>query len=233
MPARGSAQLDWRGDAALSVRRGSRAVVLAGLIAGAAVAAAASASATPPTQPDGWRELARGDGVVIEARPAPGGVTIVRGTTVLEHSLEAIRRVLLDLERFPMWIRGLVTWTVLARGAADAVVYGRHDLPWPLADRDYTVRYTWTSEAERVVLEARSTVEAGPPPVPGVVRLTAVHSIWEVEALAPERCRVSYTYNGDLGGTVPRFVQETGWKREARELFQSLGAAIRRARGAP
>lgn len=217
-------------DAAVSVRRGGfRAGVLAALVVGAALVVAAAA---PPTGQDGWRELARGDGVVIEARPAPGGATIVRGTTVLEHSLEAIRRVLLDLERFHTWIPSLSTWTVLARGAADAVVYGRHDLPWPLADRDYTVRYTWTGEAGRFVLEARSTAEAGPPPVPGVVRL-AVHSIWQIEALGSERCRVTYTYNGDLGGSVPRWVQEAGWKREARELFQSLAAATRHARGAP
>jgi hypothetical protein len=211
----------------VSVVRGSRRVVVLGALL------VVTATATPHAADEGWRELARGDGVVVEARPAPGGVTTVRGTTVLEHSLEAIRRVLLDLERFPTWIRGLSAWTVLARGAADAVVYGRHDLPWPLSDRDYTVRYTWESGADRFVLEARSTTEAGPAPVPGVVRLDAVHSIWEVQTLASERCRVSYTYNGDLGGTVPRFVQEAGWKREARDLFQGLVAAIRRAGGTP
>jgi hypothetical protein len=182
---------------------------------------------------EGWRELARGEGVVIETRPTPGGVTVVRGTTELPLSLDAVRGVLLDLERFPEWIRSLAVWTVLTRGPVEAIVYGRHDLPWPLSDRDYTVRYTWRSEAERFALEARSTAEAGPAPAPGVVRLTAVHSTWEVERLGPERCRVTYTYNGDLGGAVPRFVEEAGWRREARELFQGLATAVRRGRGPP
>jgi hypothetical protein len=202
-----------------------RVLLAALLVAGATAAAAAAASAAE----EGWRELARGDGVLIETRPGAGGVTIVRGTTVLAHSLEAVRRVLLDLERFPGWITSLSTWTVVAREPDHAVVHGRHDLPWPLSDRDYTVRYTWHGDAARFVLEARSTAEAGPPPAPGVVRLEAVHSIWQVEALDPQRARVTYTYNGDLGGGAPRFVQEAGWKREARQLFQGLDAAIRRA----
>jgi hypothetical protein len=203
-------------------RRRVLAVLLTAYAAGAGTAAALAAE-------EGWRELARGDGVLIETRPAPGGVTIVRGTTELGHSLEAIRRVLLDLERFPAWIPSLSAWKVLARGPAHAVVHGRHDLPWPLSDRDYTVRYTWQADTARVVLEARSTTEAGPAPEPGVVRLEAVHSIWEVEALDPQRARVTYTYNGDLGGGAPRFIQEAGWKREARQLFQGLDAAVRRA----
>jgi hypothetical protein len=206
---------------------------LAALLAGCATAArpdaALAAAPTAPGAGDGWRELARGDGVLIETRPAPGGVTIVRGTTVLERPLEAVQRVLVDLDRFPTWIPSLSAWTVLERGAAHAVVYGRHDLPWPLSDRDYTVRYTWQADATRFVLEARSTAGAGPAPAPGVVRLEAVHSVWEVEALDPGRSRVTYTYNGDLAGAAPRFVQEAGWKREARQLFQGLDAAIRRA----
>ena len=197
--------------------RGIVVLGLAGLLLASAVAAE-----------EGWREIVRQDGVVVETRPGSDGMTVVRGTTLLDRRLETVRAVLLDLEGFPGWIPGLSVWTVLDRGAREAVVHGRHRLPWPFADRDYVVRYTLAVEDGRFSLEARSTTGAGPEPAPGVVRLVAVHSIWELRATGLDRCEVSYTYNGDLGGGVPAFVKGAAWKREAPQLFDGLRREILR-----
>jgi hypothetical protein len=179
-----------------------------------------------------WQDLHRDADLVVEARRADEGRLTVRGRGDLPHPFPAVRAVLLDLEAFPRWGRNLRFWKVLARSGQEAIVYGRHDLPRPLADRDYVVRYTWRTEADRFLLEAGSTCDNRAPPVGGVERLTLVHSVWEVRPAGPGQALVSYLYDGDLGGAVPPFLQRWTAVSELRELFSRLAGEVeRRARG--
>lgn len=89
-----------------------------------------------------------------------------------------------------------------------------------MRDRDYVVRYRWRKEAAGVfVLEARST-EGGPAPRGDAIRLVRVFSRWEV-APAPRGARVTYTYNGELGGSVPAFWVKRGWRSQAPRLLRA------------
>jgi hypothetical protein len=43
-----------------------------------------------------------------------------------------------------------------------------------------------------------------------------------VEPLGPSRCRVTYTYLGDLGGKFPAWAQEKAWKEEPVQYMRAI-----------
>ncbi len=172
-----------------------------------------------------WEELHRDAELIVETQASPENGATLRGRTELPHPAEAVHAVLLDLASFPRWGRSLVHWEVLSRSPDEAIVYGRHDMPWPLADRDYVVRYTWQLATDRFRLEARSTEYERAPVADDAVRLTRVHSIWEVTPAGPGRASVTYTYDGDLGdlgGTVPEALRRWATVSQLRDLFARL-----------
>ncbi len=184
-----------------------------------------------------WEFLEEKAGVRVERSPAKAGQVAYRATARIEQPADAVREVLKDLERFPEWADRLHTWEVLAREGDATLVYGRHDVPWPIADRDYVVRYRCGGGDDAFFLEARS-VESSERPVPeGVVRIADLHTLWEVTpAPEPSASVVRYTYRGGLGGRVPEWVQELvrgGSMRSSFERLEARVAAVRQPEAGP
>lgn len=100
--------------------------------------------------------------------------------------------------------------------------------PFPFRNRDAIVRY----EGERLDDGAfrlfwRDDARPGDP-AEGV-RIARVAGETRIEPLAPDRCRVTYTFLGDLGGSFPRAFEEKAWRHEP----VGYVLALRRALGLP
>ena len=149
---------------------------------------------------------------------------------VVEAPLAAVREVLLDLEGFAAWFPALGEWRVLSRDERSARVYGRQQLPWPVADRDYVVRYRWwEAEGGAFVLEAVADPTDAPPPRAGVVRLERVRSEWRLEPDG-ERTRARYRYRGHPGGSLPEWVARVGWRAHTGRVLEGLADEVARRR---
>ena len=100
-------------------------------------------------------------------------------------------------------------WQIVSKTKEAVFVYARHNLSWPMKDRDYRVRYSFKElPAGGLQVSARATTEKGPKPIDGVIRLTNVHSVWTLTPVGTNKTRVEYRYDGDLGGDLPDFVKE-------------------------
>ena len=175
---------------------------------------------------EGWKRVAEDRGVHVSVRTAGPGRTMVRGEGVIEAPLEVVRARLLELETYDEWISSLSEWRVLRRASDHVIAYGRHDLPWPMDDRDYVVRYRWKSEPPGSFLLRAESVTEGPAPLEDVVRLSRVRSEWKLVADGPSKTIVSYTYTGELGGSVPDAGQQSAWKSEPPALIDALRARV-------
>jgi hypothetical protein len=85
--------------------------------------------------------------------------------------------------------------------------------PFPFRNRDAVVRY----EGERrpdgtFLLSWRDDARKGDP-AEGV-RIARVAGETRIESVSPDRCRVTYVFLGDLGGSFPRAFEEKAWKHE-------------------
>lgn len=93
--------------------------------------------------------------------------------------------------------------------------------PFPLRNRDAIVGYRGqTLPGGAFRLTWQNEEEPGDPSEG--VRIERVAGETIVEALGADRCRVTYTYLGDLGGRFPRSAEDKAWRAEPVGYFRAL-----------
>lgn len=163
-----------------------------------------------------------------EEVPAPGLVVEVVGD--IEAPPAEVRAALLDLDEFGRWFPNTQEWEVLEHAKDTAVAYGRLSLPWPVDDRDYIVRYSWSDPQEsEFTLRSEVVRGVGPPERDGVVRVEKMTTTWEVAPLGTGT-RVRYVYAGSPGGLLPDWVFEIGWEMQTGILMDALADEVERRR---
>ncbi len=85
--------------------------------------------------------------------------------------------------------------------------------PFPFRNRDAIVRYETRRLEDGVFLVSWKDDARKGDPAEGVRIRRVAGETW-IEPLSPERCRVTYTFLGDLGGSFPKAGEEKAWKRE-------------------
>jgi hypothetical protein len=161
----------------------------------------------------------------------PGLAVTVEGE--IDAHFMAVRAVLLDVEGLGAWFPGVDEWRVLERRADSMLVYGSQDLPWPVTDRDYVVRYRWEAPSRGLfALEARSERAEAMPRREGRVRVERMLTRWELAPAEGQRSRVRYVYEGGTGLPLPRWVARIGWERRAGAVVEALRTEVARRAGA-
>ena len=186
---------------------------------------AANTNAEPQseTSSTAWITLTKDQHVVVEMQERAKQEPLIRGTLIFSHPISRIRQTLTDVSSYTDWLPDTAVWQIISSSKENVFVYARHNLAWPMKDRDYRVRYSFKElSAGGFQVSARATTEKGPKPIEGVIRLTNVHSVWTIKSLEKNKTRVEYRYDGTLGGDLPGFVKRSAWKHEPVSLLRSL-----------
>jgi hypothetical protein len=163
--------------------------------------------------PRSWELVEAVAGVQVWSAEAPDGYWgHARGT--VEAPASVIFERVSNFESLPRMYPWLGATHVIARTAASATVHFLYDLPWPLADREFTAAHRWwrdpsgtltltAEDAGAVALRGGDTVH-----VAGfLMRMTFVPIR---DGAATD---VDYVLRADLGGRLPRSVRvQTAWK---------------------
>jgi hypothetical protein len=152
----------------------------------------------------------------------PGPTPWVRGTGELPIAAERVEAGLLDFAGYGRFMApAVLKATVMDSADATARLHVVWHYPFPFRNRDAVVRY----RGERL-LDGRFRLvwqdEARPGDPSAGVRIDKVAGETLVEPLFPDRCRVIYTYYGDLGGSFPRSAEEKAWRAEPVAYFRAL-----------
>ena len=100
--------------------------------------------------------------------------------------------------------------------------------PFPFRNRDGIVAYRGERRDDGSFLLSYRDAAAPGDPKSGV-RIQRIAGEARIEPLGPDRCRVTYTYFGDLGGSFPKAAEEKAWRRQPVAYI----LAIRRELGLP
>lgn len=166
-------------------------------------------------------------GVEVQIARAPGGPPWIKGVAEVAASVERVATVLTDYGRYagifgPVLRKARVLGTGTAKEVRLHLVW---HYPFPLRNRDAVVRYAGSLEpGGAFVLSWESDPRPGDPREGA--RIERVAGETRVEPVGASRCRVVYTYLGDLGGKFPEEAQEKAWRTEPVEYIRSLRRAL-------
>ncbi len=173
--------------------------------------------APKPPAPDSasWRAIKSEEGVSLRIAPT-ADPRAFWGEAVGEIAkpLDAVIAHVIDFQGAKKFIPRVAEIRELHRGTDEAVVYYRFDLPWPVSDRDWTVRYRYgrptPSSFEMVWSEAN---DLGPPPGKAV-RVQVARGFWLLTATDHGTTQARYVFMTEFGGHLPRSVAEqTAWRQ--------------------
>ena len=195
------------------------------------------ADPAPPPDAD-FRQLKIVDGIIVRtARPVAGPMW-GQAEAAVAGSPEAVLAHLTDFEQLPRVVPRLDRLRVLSRSTpsaiagnqvvpGEAVVYFHFDLPWPVSDREYTVRYRWAARDDGTIdLVVSDANTLGPPA--NAIRITGASGCFLLGPHGPGT-RVRYSFTADFGGLLPRSVKEETVWRQPLETLRGVRAEMARS----
>lgn len=176
--------------------------VLAVILGSAPLAATADEGSAP------WREVHRGDGVVVLQRPSPGSSHHeFQATTVIDVPMARVLATLDDPESRQRLSAACKESREIDRtGLGKVVTYDLVEVPWPLADRDLLLAFDFHTEVEagRVVIEFHEVTRPELPPRDGVIRVPLVRGQFTLRPRGGGgSTEVQYRVRYDPGGRIP------------------------------
>jgi hypothetical protein len=172
------------------------------------------AAPLPPAADDSrWQTIKTVDGVTLKRAPSDRAAPWGMGEAELAAPVERVIAHVTDFASLARWMPRVAELRVIERRDDEAIVYFKLDLPWPISDRDWTLRYRWQRDGDRFVMTWCDANDRGPP-VGRAVRVTPMRGYWELAATAGGTTRARYVFLAELGGSLPRSIAaETAWKQ--------------------
>jgi carbon monoxide dehydrogenase subunit G len=167
----------------------------------------------PPLGDARWTNVKTVDGVTLKRAPSDRAAPWGMGEAEIAAPLDRVVAHLTDFGSLAKWMPRVADLRVIERRDDEAIVYFKLDLPWPISDRDWTLRYRWQREGDRFVMIWSDANDRGPPSG-RAVRVAPMRGYWELTATATRSTRARYVFLAELGGSLPRSVgEQTAWKQ--------------------
>jgi len=167
----------------------------------------------PPPDAAAWHTIKTVDGVTLKRAPSSSAAPWGMGEGEIAAPLPRVVEHLTDFASLGKWMPRVADLRVIERRDDEALVYFRFDLPWPISDRDWTLRYRWHRDGDRFVMIWSDEHGSGPPPT-RAVRPSPLRGYWELHATSNVTTFARYVFLSELGGSLPRSIgDETAWKQ--------------------
>ena len=193
-------------------------------VAAAVVAALPLSLPGPVMPPDAaftpWFESR---GVSVEIARQPSGPAWIRGRGTISAPAAKVAATLSDFEHYrDLFAPGVRQANVLERESpSSARLHFVWPYPFPYMNRDAVVRYEALPRPEGGFRIAWHSAPGPKDPKEGT-RIERVVGETVIEPDVPEKCRVVYTYFGDLGGKFPAWAEEKAWREEPVQYFRAI-----------
>ena len=203
------------------------------LVAVALLATALPAGGAGPDE--GWVQDANEKGVLVTTRTEPGrSLPVFRGVTTMDANIFEILAVLDDIARFTEWMSDCKEARVVKQvNELERIEYNRTAAPWPVSDRDTTIR-TWieaTPSKGEVWGRFQSITTPAAPPIDGVVRTPRLAGFYHLEAIDIGHTKVTYQVDADPGGLLPEWLVKLTTRKLPIETLANLRKQVIKTRG--
>jgi hypothetical protein len=178
------------------------------------------AAAAIPTDLGNWQVLADGD--VKVSHTTARGLPWAKAETEMSGTMTQLVNLLKDFQGYP----GFMDRVFETRVYEENVVHIILDMPFPLAHRDYVVKYTRGSDGDAVVFDFVAVEHPSATDVEGSVRLPRAEGQWRLEPISASKTKVTYIWNGELLGDFPDWALTKAWVTQGGEVLGWLENAL-------
>jgi hypothetical protein len=184
---------------------------------------------------DGWVQDANEKGVVVTTRTEPGrSLPVFRGVGTIDAGVFEILAVMDDITRDTEWMASCSEARIVKRiSELSRIEYNRIAAPWPVSDRDTTVR-SWveaTPSKGDVWARFQSITAPEAPPVAGVVRMPRLQGFYHLEWIDAGHTKVTYQVDADPGGLLPEWLVKLTSRKLPIETLVGLRKQVAKTRG--
>ena len=145
-----------------------------------------------------------------------------RTISTFSFSMDKIAKMIEDKENY----YNIFDRVTQSRVVGDDIVYIRIDMPFPISDRDYLVRYTTEKTRDIASYKFEAVKEYDFPLFSSSVRLENAAGEWYLEKIDDSSTQVVYTWNGDLGGSFPSYALTRAWDKQGNEMINWLKESL-------
>ena len=187
----------------------------------------------PAREAPRWRTVITDEGITCRIAPADG-MRVSWGEAMGEvpSPLAQVVSHLLDFEGARKYIPRATDVRVLEHSTGQALVYYRIDLPWPISDRDWVVRYRYAANGDSGFEMSWSERNDLGPRSDETIRVQLARGVWQLIATGKKTTQVRYLMLSDLGGRLPiSIVSQTAW-RQPLETLRGVRKALLPVQGA-
>ena len=154
-----------------------------------------------------------------------GDVPWCKAQTTFPFSMDNIAEILEDKANYPNVFKRIETTTILE----PEIVHIMLDMPFPIASRDYIVKYTTHLTGNDLLYQFRAVNHEKATLMKSYIRLVNAAGEWRLSPVNNNETKVIYTWNGELLGDFPDWALPRAWKTQGNEVLNWLLEATDKA----
>ncbi len=154
-----------------------------------------------------------------------GDVPWCKAQTTFPFSMDKIAEILEDKANYPNVFKRIETTRMLE----PEIVHIMLDMPFPIASRDYIVKYTTHLTGNDLLYQFRAVNHEKATLMRSYIRLVNAAGEWRLSPVNNNETKVIYTWNGELLGDFPDWALPRAWKTQGNEVLNWLLEATDKA----
>jgi hypothetical protein len=202
-----------------------------------AAAGAASFFGNPSAAHAGgkWVTITKEKGITVTNRREKNRqFPTFRGTGRVKHPILDTFAVISDADRQKEWMHKCADSAMLKTvDKMTRITYNRTDAPWPVKDRDCTLRakVDVITPGKEIKIRFRAIKTRLKGEVADVVRMPVLEGHWYMVAMGPDKTLVEYQVNADPAGELPDWVVEQTSKDLPLHTIVNLRGQLNKTKG--
>ena len=154
-----------------------------------------------------------------------GDIPWCKAQTTFPFIMDKIAEILENKTNYPNVFKRIEATTILE----PEIVHIMLDMPFPIASRDYIVKYTTHLTGNDLLYQFRAVNHEKATPMKSYIRLVNAAGEWRLSPVNNNETKVTYTWNGELLGDFPDWALPRAWKTQGNEVLNWLLEATDKA----
>ena len=145
-----------------------------------------------------------------------------RTSSILPYNINDISLMIEDLSNY----NNIFDRVILSDVVGKDIVHIRVDMPFPISDRDYIVKYTTEKSDYEISYKFKAADNISIDIDGNCIRLINAAGEWHLKESNSSNTVVTYTWNGELRGDFPSWALTRAWETQGLEMINWLRESL-------